>query len=109
MQAKFICVLKGKIYDVALDLRKKSKTYGKDFSAILSEKNSTSVFIPKGFAHGYLTLEPNTIVTYLVKGNYNPDSEHSIVWETIPKVKNIIDSYLQGCTIWISDKDRVGK
>ena len=67
------------------------------------------LYIPNTYAHGYLTLEPNTIVAYLVKGKYNPDSEHSIIWKTIPKVKNIVDDYLQGYQIWISDKDRLGK
>ena len=56
-QGKFISVLKGKIFDVSVDLRKNSKTFGKYFSCILSEKNSKSIFIPPGFAHGFLALE----------------------------------------------------
>ena len=71
--------------------------------------NDEMLFIPNNYAHGYLTLEPDTIVVYLVKGKYNPDSEHSIVWKTIPKVKNIIDDYSKGCDLWISGKDEVGK
>ena len=56
-QGKFISVLKGKIYDVALDLRKNSKTFGKVFKCILSEKNSQSIYIPPGFAHGFCGLD----------------------------------------------------
>ena len=53
MQGKFVTVLKGKIFDVAVDLRKKSKTFGKYFTTVMSEKNSKSIFIPPGFAHGF--------------------------------------------------------
>ena len=63
-QAKFISVLKGKIFDVSVDLRKNSKTFGKCFSCILSEKNSKSIFIPPGFAHGFLTLEKENYIIY---------------------------------------------
>jgi len=101
-QTKCIKVVQGKILDIIIDLKTHEvKTF--------ELTNDEFLFVPNNYAHGYLTLEPNTIVTYLVKGRYNPDSEHSMVWNTIPKVKNIIDDYLQGCSIWISDKDRVGK
>ena len=101
-QTKCIKVVQGKILDIWVDLKTEEVfTFELDDSEIL--------FIPNNYAHGYLTLEPNTIVTYLVKGKYNPDSEHSIVWNTIPKVKNIIDDYLQGSEVCISDKDRIGK
>jgi len=63
-QGKFISVLKGKIFDVSIDLRKNSKTFGKAFSCILSEKNSKSIFIPPGFAHGFLTLEKENYIIY---------------------------------------------
>ena len=55
-QAKYVSVVKGKIFDVALDLRKKSKTFGKYYSIILSDKNSKSIYIPKGFAHGFMGM-----------------------------------------------------
>ena len=61
-QGKLISVLKGKVYDVALDLRKNSKTFGKVFSCILSEKNSQSIFIPPGFAHGFCALDKDNYV-----------------------------------------------
>ena len=63
-QGKFVTVMKGKIFDVALDLRKKSKTFGKIYSCVLSEKNSNSIFIPPGFAHGFQSLDRETYVVY---------------------------------------------
>ena len=63
-QGKFISVIKGKIFDVVVDLRKKSKTYGKSFSVILSEKNAKSIFIPPGFAHGFCTLSKENYIVY---------------------------------------------
>ena len=63
-QGKFVTVIKGKIFDVALDLRKKSKTYGKIYTCTLSEKNSHSIFIPPGFAHGFQSLEKENYIIY---------------------------------------------
>tara|TARA_E500000178_G_scaffold67899_1_gene65367 strand:+ start:3188 stop:3712 length:525 start_codon:yes stop_codon:yes gene_type:complete len=63
-QGKFISVIKGKIFDVVVDLRKKSKTFGKSFSVILSEKNAKSIFIPPGFAHGFCTLSNENYIVY---------------------------------------------
>ena len=63
-QGKYISVLKGKILDVALDLRKKSKTFGKTFKIILSDKNCKSLYIPPGFAHGFCALEKNNYIIY---------------------------------------------
>ena len=60
-QGKYISVIKGKIFDVALDLRKGSKTFGKYFSIFLSEKNSISIYIPPGFAHGFCGLKKKII------------------------------------------------
>ena len=77
-QGKFITVLKGKIYDVALDLRKKSKTYGKYFSIILSEKNSKSIYIPPGFAHGFCSLEKENYIIYNCTKYRNSKSEIAI-------------------------------
>ena len=65
-QGKLLTVLRGKMLDVAVDCRKKSKTYGKHFSIILSDKDNTSLFVPKGFAHGFCSLEDNTILHYNV-------------------------------------------
>ena len=63
-QGKFVSVLKGKIFDVAVDLRKNSKTFGRYYDCILSEKNSKSIFIPPGFAHGFQALAKENYVTY---------------------------------------------
>ena len=63
-QGKFISVIKGKIFDVVVDLRKNSKTFGMHISTILSEKNSKSIFIPPGFAHGFCTLSNENYVVY---------------------------------------------
>ena len=63
-QGKFVTVIKGKIFDVAIDLRKNSKTFGKVYSCILSEKNTKSIFIPEGFAHGFQALEKENYIIY---------------------------------------------
>ena len=63
-QGKYISVIKGKIFDVVVDLRKNSKTFGKHVSTIISEKNSKSIFIPSGFAHGFCTLSNENYVVY---------------------------------------------
>jgi len=77
-QGKFISVIKGKIFDVALDLRKNSKTFGKFFSCVLSEKNSKSIYIPPGFAHGFCTLDTENYVTYSCTQYRNSRSERAI-------------------------------
>ena len=79
-QDKFIVVLKGKILDVAVDLRKKSKTFGKHFKIILSDKNCKGLFIPNGFAHGFLGIEKENIVLYGCSKYRNKKSEVSIRW-----------------------------
>ena len=77
-QGKFITVIKGKIFDVAVDLRKNSKTYGKYYSKILSEKNSLSVYIPPGFAHGFCTLDKENFIIYSCTQYRNAKSEIGI-------------------------------
>ncbi len=77
-QGKLISVLKGKIYDVALDLRKNSKTFGKVFSCILSEKNSQSIYIPPGFAHGFCGLEKENYIIYSCTQYRDKASEKAI-------------------------------
>ena len=79
-QGKFISVLKGKIIDVALDLRKNSKTFGKTYKIILSEKNNLSLYVPNGFAHSYLTLDKENIVYYKLSNYYAPKFENGIFW-----------------------------
>ena len=79
-QALFVSVIKGKIFDVAVDLRKKSKTYGKYKQTILSDKNATSVFIPSGFAHGFCGLEKENIVLYGISNYRSAKYETGILW-----------------------------
>ena len=85
-QGKLISVLKGEIFDVAVDLRKNSKTYGKYFSIKLSEKNCTSVFIPPGFAHGFLTLKNENIICYSCTEYRSPIDERSLKYND-PKLR----------------------
>ena len=77
-QGKFISVIKGKIFDVAVDLRKNSKTFGTYYGCILSEKNSTSIFIPPGFAHGFQALEKENHIIYSCTQYRHTKSEISI-------------------------------
>ena len=79
-QLKYIQVLHGKILDVAVDLRKESNTFGEYFSIEISDKNSMGLWIPKGFAHGFLALEEKTIVVYKCSGKYKKNYEKTIKW-----------------------------
>lgn len=79
-QAKLLRVIQGSIWDVAVDIRKSSPTYGKYFGIELSAENKTIFYVPKGFAHGFLTLEENTILFYKCSGFYNKASEESLLW-----------------------------
>jgi dTDP-4-dehydrorhamnose 3,5-epimerase len=79
-QGKFISVVKGKIFDVALDLRKNSKTYGKHLTVILSDKNGTSIYIPEGFAHGFAAMDKENIVVYNCTNYRDKDNEKGILW-----------------------------
>ena len=80
-QGKFLSVIKGKIFDVALDLRKNSKTYGKYFNCILSEKNSKSIYIPPGFAHGFCGLDKENYVIYSCTKYRNSRTEVGIKFD----------------------------
>ena len=77
-QGKYVSVLKGKIFDVAVDLRKNSKTFGKIFKTILSEKNFKSIYIPPGFAHGFCTLERENYIIYSCTKYRDAKSEKGI-------------------------------
>jgi dTDP-4-dehydrorhamnose 3,5-epimerase len=79
-QGKLVRVITGSVLDVAVDIRKNSSTYGKHYSLVLDEKNKTMLWIPPGFAHGFLTLEDNTIFSYKCTNLYDKNSEDSILW-----------------------------
>jgi dTDP-4-dehydrorhamnose 3,5-epimerase len=79
-QGKLVRVIRGSVMDVAVDLRKESMTYGKWESVILSEVNKLMMFIPAGFAHGFVTREDNTIFQYKCTHYYNKESEGGIIW-----------------------------
>ena len=79
-QAKYVSVVKVKIYDVVVDLRKKSKTFGKCFTIILSQKNSKSLYIPKGFAHGFMGMDKENYVVYGNSNYRSKKNELGIMW-----------------------------
>ncbi|MCH3883750.1 dTDP-4-dehydrorhamnose 3,5-epimerase [Tenacibaculum aquimarinum] len=103
-QAKLVRVIKGKVVDVAVDVRPKSKTYGKFFSIILSEENKKQLFVPRGFAHGYAVLEDNTIFTYKCDNYYDSSSEGGIIYND-SDLK--IDWMLNENEIILSEKDKI--
>ena len=101
-QAKLVRCIDGEILDIALDLRKQSKTFGKYKKIILSAENKKQLFIPKGFAHAFLVLSETAVISYKVDNFYNKESESGIVWNDPdlnikwPKFKNFV----------ISEKDK---
>ena len=87
-QSKYLNVLKGKILDVVIDLRRSSRTFGKSFKIVLSKENALGLFIPKGFAHAYLSLEKENIIYYQLDNYYNPKFESGIIYnDPIVKIK----------------------
>lgn len=101
-QTKLVKVIQGKVLDFLYDI--------KSGSVEIYELNpDNELLITSNYAHGFLTLEPNTIFTYLVSGNYNPKSERSIVWDTIPEIKSIINYTIRDNKLTISEKDKIGK
>lgn len=79
-QDKLISVLSGEIYDVAVDLREDSATYGKWVGIYLSDENKKQFLVPKGFAHGYLVLSESALLTYKCTDYYHPEEEDGIIW-----------------------------
>lgn len=103
VQAKLVRVLRGSIYDVAVDLRSGSPTYGHWVAATLTAQGGEQIFVPRGFAHGYCTLEDNTEVAYKVDDYYAPDCERGIAWND-PALN--IDWPVSAADAVLSDKDR---
>ena len=79
-QAKYVSVLRGKILDYVIDLRKNSKTFGKGFGIILSEDNCKSLYIPGGFAHAYYSYSKINLIYYKLSDYYQPKYENGIFW-----------------------------
>lgn len=103
-QAKLVRVIKGSVLDVCVDLRENSETYLKYFSLILSEENKKQLFVPRGFAHGFLVLEDNTIFSYKCDNYYHKESERGIIYND-PDLA--IDWGFENSQLLISDKDKV--
>ncbi len=102
-QNKYVKVIQGSIIDFLYDLETKEVEWYK-------LNNQQSIFVPKNKAHGFLTLEPDTIVTYLIDSHYAPEHDHSIPWHTIPKIVEVIIDKVNHITdILISDKDKLGQ
>ena len=101
-QGKLVRVIKGKVLDVVVDIRKESSTYGHYFSIELSSENKTMFWLPPGFAHGFVTLEDDTIFTYKCTGVYNKESEGALLWcDNDLKIDWGIDNPI------LSDKDKI--
>jgi len=79
-EVKLVRCIQGAIWDVIVDVRKKSNTFGKWFGAEITSKNRTMMYVPEGFAHGFITLEPNTEIIYLVSEFYSLEDENTILW-----------------------------
>ena len=102
-QIKCVKVIQGSVIDFLYNL----KTLEVEFYNLNS--SSEPLIIGEDYAHGYLTLEPNTIFTYLVKGEYNPQSEHSLVWNKVKAIRDMINTVIGNKELIISDKDKLGK
>lgn len=102
-QSKLVRVVKGRVRDVAVDLREGSPTFGQHFSMELSGDNHLQVFIPKGFAHGFSVLEDDTVFQYKCDEYYNPESEGALAWDD-PDLA--IDWGIPMSDVKLSEKDR---
>jgi dTDP-4-dehydrorhamnose 3,5-epimerase len=102
-QGKLLRVARGAVFDVAVDIRVGSPTYGQHVTAILSAENWTQIWIPAGFAHGYCTLEPNTEVIYKVTDYYAPECDRGLQWDDATLgIRWPVDP----ASVRLSDKDR---
>jgi len=105
-QAKLVRALKGSVLDVIVDLRKSSPTFGKSLSVELTEENKRQLFIPRGFAHGFLVLSPEAIFSYKVDNVYAPNYEASLLWNDTTVA---IDWGIDEDELILSPKDKAGK
>ena len=107
-QAKLVRVVKGEVVDIVIDLRKKSPTYQKIWKVYLSEENKRQFFVPRGFAHGFLSLKDDTIFQYKCDNFYNKESEDAILWCDDP-LAMFGTEQINAEDINVSDKDRMNK
>lgn len=103
-QSKLVRVIKGKVLDVAVDIRKSSPTFGQHVAIELSCKNKHQMFIPKGFAHGFLVLEDDTIFSYKVDNYYSPKDDRGIAFDDEAL---LINWQLSNSELILSGKDQV--
>src|SRR3954465_2089307 len=102
-QDKLVRVVRGAILDIAVDIRRESPTFGKHVSAVLSAENWQHIYVPQGFAHGFVTLQANTEVLYKVSNYYSPADERGIAWDD-PALA--IPWGIDPATAVLSEKDR---
>lgn len=103
-QAKLVRVIDGEVLDVVVDLRKSSKSYGMHFAVKLSGVNKKQLFVPRGFAHGFVVLSESAIFSYKVDNSYSPEQEDGLIWND----KTLgIDWQMNSAEILLSDKDKL--
>ena len=102
-QAKLVRCIQGEVIDIALDLRKKSNTYGKYHKILLSSENKKQFFVPRGFAHAFLVLSKSAIFSYKVDNIYAPDFDSGLIWNDL-ELK--IDWPIKETELIISEKDK---
>ena len=102
-QRKTVKVIQGRVIDFLYNLD------NKEIKMISLDKDSEPLIVENNYAHGYLTMEPNTIFTYAVEGEYNPDSEHSIIWKDVKEIFKLIVTLVPVNELVISEKDKNGK
>ena len=107
-QAKQVTVIQGRILDFCVCVDELNPNYGKTFDFMMNEGDV--LYVPHGYAHGFLTLQSGTIVNYLVDEEYSPEHELSIKWDTVEEVRELITKITSGFTfkLKISDKDSDG-
>lgn len=102
-QAKLVRVVKGKVLDIVVDIRKESKTFGQSFSIVLDDVNHLQLFVPRGFAHGFITLSENSVFAYKCDNFYDKASEGGIIYNDATLA---LDWHLSEEEFIISEKDR---
>lgn len=105
-QAKLMSVLQGQIYDVAVDIRQNSPTFLKYHGVVLDSQKHNQLFIPVGFAHGFLVLSETALVSYKCSEFYHPEDEDGLLWND-PKIGIDWNKYLNGKVPLLSEKDKL--